>query len=172
MKVKKLFIILITCMMLVLPVNVLGASKNYNYNYNYSYSNATNYNIIDNINILDGDNKVTTDTLGLCDDPRFLKLLKYIKTLISLVMYATAIALVASCIMALVKELTSDKAEVDKAIKTVGSKIVLAIIVFLLPTLVNWIFFTDNFITQRSNFLQTCTKNMNDPDFFSNYAGN
>ena len=62
--------------------------------------------------------------------------------------------------------------EVDKAIKTVGSKIVLAIIVFLLPTLVNWIFFTDNFITQRSNFLQTCTKNMNDPDFFSNYTGN
>ncbi len=180
MKGKKLLVIFLLSMMLLIPTNSKAASNNYAF--------------INSFNILDAASdaqaardkeisksvettgeltekysadKETDDALNLCDDPNFVKLLKYIKTIISIIMYATAVVLVISIVRALIKEMTSDKAEVDKAIKTMGSKIVLAVIVFLLPTIVNWIFFTDNFITQKSNFLQTCISRMGDDSFLS-----
>ena len=175
MKTKKLFIILLISLSLVVPTNALAASK-------YNYSN--NIYILDSVSEAQAarereikksvettrasqieSEKLTEDKTDLCNNPNFIKLLKLLKLVIYLLMLATAVALVIRCMLVLVKEMTSDKAEIDKAIKTVSSKIVLAVILFILPALFNWIFFTDNFITRSNTFFETCVKNMNDGSF-------
>lgn len=161
---KKLFIAILVSLYLIAPVKVMGASRDYIVTPIYSVVSVDNIQVLDTStgDLQQADN---TDAFHLCEKKGFIRLLRFLRTLVNLVTLVASIALVFGCIMEVVKAVMDEKADVGKALKNISGKIVMAVCIFLLPAVVHWIFFTDNFITRNNSFLQTCSKNMEDSAF-------
>ena len=174
MKIKNVAFALLISLALFLPMNakaisvktinnfnVLAPTSNTYYTYDVGGGPAANSSD-------DSYAMATNDEMDLCSDANFIKLLQYIKIIVNLLMIGTAVALVVRCILVLVKEITSEKAEVDKAIKTVSSKIILACILFLLPALFNWVFFSGQILGKGNSGFAKCIKNKQRPQKHTN----
>lgn len=175
MKIKKVFMIFLISTMLIIPFNVKAASNNYGLsNYIQILDNVSeaqearknaethSYEITQSTKL----NQESDDEMKLCEDENFIKILKLIRTIIYIIMYAAAIVLVVRGILIFVQVVMSDKPELDKAAKNFGSKLVLGVVVFLLPTIFNWLFFSDNVLVQKSTYYKQCVSNVTGGKFF------
>ena len=166
MKAKNLFIIFLVSMMLFIPTNALAVPV-----INNNSNQMDVYDGVGNGGSGEAENTTTIiqeseDMTQLCKDENFISLIKLIRTIIYLLIYAAAIVLVIRGVLIFVGALTSEKVEMDKAFKSFGSKLVLGVVVLILPTLFNWIFFSDNIFVQGSTYYKTCVNRLSDGKFF------
>ena len=101
--------------------------------------------------------------LSICDVPSVLKVIKIIKTVITIIKIAVPIILMISAMIDLVKAITN--AELNKMTKTIVSKVISAILVFLIPTFVDLIFT----ITMTENTYNNCFNNATDENIKAIY---
>ena len=94
--------------------------------------------------------------LSICELPEFLKVVKIVKIVITIIKIVVPILLMISAMIDLVKAVTN--AELNKMTKPIVTKVVAAILVFMIPTLVDVIFT----ITMTEKTYNNCFTNATD----------
>lgn len=74
-----------------------------------------------------------------CDSSAILELIFYVKTFLKIICVAVPIILVVSIMISIVKTLTSSKPDLSKLWKSIVTKIVISILVFYIPNIVDFV---------------------------------
>lgn len=99
--------------------------------------------------------------MGICKDADFISLLKYIKTIIDLIEVAGALVLCITGMIAVGKAVVDKDADIGKATKSLGNKIIITCVIFLLPTIVEWVFFSSDFyLSNGEGNIDACIKEL------------
>ena len=101
--------------------------------------------------------------MNICESPNFLRLLIYLKELVDLIKVGAAVVLVIAGTITFAKAATSADVDIPKAFKKFASKLGIACLIFLLPGLIEWFFFTPdtNEIVSTDSSFNECANNMN-----------
>lgn len=98
--------------------------------------------------------------MKICTEPNFLRILLYIKIIVEIIKVGACLILIIMGMINLGKAVIGNDDEIKKAMKKFVSQMEMAAIVFLIPTIMNMLLFTDNIITDSLGSFSTCTKNM------------
>ena len=94
---------------------------------------------------------------GICENPDILRVISFIKTLINIVKFLVPMGLIIMVSLDLGKGVTSGENDFGKILKASGNKILAAVIIFLLPTIVN---FTLVLVDETTSY-ESCWANAN-----------
>ena len=94
--------------------------------------------------------------LSICSNPNTLRVFKYVNLVITLIKILVPVALIISLMIDFMKEVTNGERDFHKVSNLVVKKLVAAVLVFMVPTLVNIIanvngFDTNNFVSCLNN---------------------
>lgn len=95
------------------------------------------------------------NTLSICEISDVLKIILFIKTLIDIIKFIVPIGLIIILSIDIGKGVISGNAKSEEIIKTIGNKILAAVMIFLLPTIVN---FTLVIIDEKTSY-ESCWAN-------------
>ena len=95
--------------------------------------------------------------LSICENSNILKIILFIKTLIDIVKFIVPIGLIIMVSLDIGKGVVSGSAKPEEILKASGNKLLAAVIIFLLPTIVN---FTLVFVDENTSY-ESCWANAN-----------
>ena len=77
--------------------------------------------------------------MDVCDSPDVLSTMKYVKTVITIIRIAVPILLIVAGTLTLVKTIKSGESDLSKSIKSLVIKVIIALLIFFIPTFVSLI---------------------------------